>query len=581
MSADVFVCTSCGVSHAEASKFCTSCGEPMGHTVSPTDSTAGSTTRLGGAPAIPAASTAPTALASPLPPTQVLPSGAAASSASVAGAPPGASPGRKLCRPLALTVAAALLAIVVAAIGRMLLPSPPSVGAHAVDRFVVRSNDGETTRLTVMRSDGSGATPLVEGPSESVIALSAINVARVNADSDITIFRGDFFASSMPGAMILGSQQRIVLWHPTDNGVEVRSTNLDGGDQVSLGTLEAQARLVVPEVGDRVLMIDTTDEGARLRAVTLRGEATPIVAETLDVNATISPDGRHIAYWVSDDNRLVSLWATDGSVPGTLVARGLRDVGATFSADSSRLFVNRVTDSGTSFITADASGENPIVLSRSGSGTGQVARGRLIYSVTTNGATSLFTSDLRGDDRVEIVRDADDIQWRLTPARDHIIFTQQRNGRASFRMTDLRNENQQDLDRSDGGMIWFPLDNGRLLLMRHGSIGLMAISTMDMDGSDEVVLARNIAVRRIDDRGDAIVVSGQVEGRSAVYLYRSDEAMLIDDEADDYDHVAFAPDGRIVYTAIYRSGPVTYIVDQQGEQRKLVLEGDEIVASGL
>lgn len=584
MSADVSVCTSCGASHAEASKFCTTCGAPMNLAAAqPADS--GSTARL---PALqrPQPEGAASSVAAPaIPPTVALPGVAAGAAGAARTAPPPIAPTRPRTKPptrLVLVIGiAAALALLIAALGRTFLPGQSAIGGQQVDRMIVRSSDGETIKLSLMNSDGSNAVTLVEGPTESVLSMSGIDVRRVNADTDVTSYRSDFFLSNVPGATILGSQQRIILWHATDDGVEVRATNLDGGNQITLGTVELLGRLVIPEQGDRVLVIDETADGARLRVVTLGGQETEIIAEAPSVNATISSDGRHIAYWVSDENRLASLWVTDGSGPGEPVARELRNVDATFSADSSHLFVNRVTDSGTSFIATEATGENSVVLSRNGSGSGEVAQGRLVYSITSNGATSLFSSDLRGDDRVEFVRDADSLGWRLTPGRDRVIFTQVRNGRASFRVADLRNEREQDLDRSEGGLSWFPLTNGRLLLIRPTFSGQASISTMAMDGSDEVVLDRNIIVHSFDNHGDAIVVAGQIEGRSAVYLYRGEEATLIDDEADGYDRVAFTPGGQIVYTALYRSGPVTYIVDQQGKQRELIVEGDDVVASGF
>jgi hypothetical protein len=107
------------------------------------------------------------------------------------------------------------------------------------------------------------------------------------------------------------------------------------------------------------------------------------------------------------------------------------------------------------------------------------------------------------------------------------------------------------------------------------------LTTMQPDGTDEQTLKRALQISSLDARGADIVVGGEENGQAMLYLLGGKEALTLDDEADRYGQVRITPDGRIIYTADYRSGPVTYIVGRDGKQRKLLADGAAIVATGF
>jgi len=163
-----------------------------------------------------------------------------------------------------------------------------------------------------------------------------------------------------------------------------------------------------------------------------------------------------------------------------------------------------------------------------------------------------------------------------------LVFSQQRNGRFSLQISDFKHDQIQDLKRGDGPLSWRMLDNGRVMVLRYTSADSGAtISTMKRDGTDEQILKRDIQLSSTDVAGDEIVVGGQDNGRGALYLLGGKEPTMLDDEADTYSAARVAPGGRIIYTANFRSGPVIYVVDRNGKQRKLLAEDAAIVATGF
>jgi Tol biopolymer transport system component len=236
---------------------------------------------------------------------------------------------------------------------------------------------------------------------------------------------------------------------------------------------------------------------------------------------------------------------------------------------------------------ADANGRNPTTISRNGDNwVADATPDRLVYSVTSSGETSLFTAAMDGNDRIEIARGASSLTWHLTPDRKHIIFFQMRNGRSTLQMTDLRHEQTQELKRGDSGegFDWVVLANGRLLVETHegtSNVGL-TLSTMKLDGTDEQVIKRGLTnYPSTDVRGSDMVLGSQENGQGSLYLYTGKDPVLIDDEADSYDRSRFTPNGQILYTASFKSGPVIYLIDRNGKQRKPLVEDATILAAGF
>jgi hypothetical protein len=341
--------------------------------------------------------------------------------------------------------------------------------------------------------------------------------------------------------------------------------------------------MVIPDNGDRVLIVESENNTARLSLIDLRGQATELVRDAAEVDGTLAPDGKRMAYWVRGDDERYTLTVADAAGANPIeVARDLRSVFARFSSDSSRLFFSRTDDDGSSFVVTNADGQNPIVLSRTGSGRGEVANGRLIYQVSDSGEHSLFTSDLNGDDRVEIARGADELFWRLTPDRRQIIVYQKRKDRYALQISDFKHEQAHDLKRSDDPIGWVMLDDRRVLVLRHANnYSSTTLSTIQSDGTDEQTLKRALQVYSIDTRGADIVVGGVENGHGTLYLLGGEEEVTLDDEADGYSQARITPDGRIIYTANYKSGPVTYSVGRDGKQKKLLVDGAAIVAAGF
>jgi hypothetical protein len=472
-------------------------------------------------------------------------------------------------------------------------------GNKGVDRIVTlaQSRNGGTT-LVLMHSDGSGKVTLADEPGASSDTSQRqsfpngfIFAYAGKDDDELSIMH---FGESA-GATVLIQQQRILFWYPTADGMEIRSANMDGGDIVQMAHAAPVTRMIASANGDKVLLVeqDTStsnntgnDASSRLLLVSLRGQTTTLVQNILGVVGTISPDGKHVAYWQHDDSDRYKLTVVDDSGKNPVeVARDLRSASANFSSDSSKLFIVRGDDNGASFLVANADGQNPVVLSRNvESGRGEVAHDHLVYEARANGATALFTSDLNGDNRVEIVRGADQLEWKLMPDRQHIILTQQRSGRYALQISDFKHEQVQDLKRSDGLMFWRNLDNERVLVISYSDDNggrTATISTIKQDGSDEQVLKRDLQLNGIAAQGDTIVLGGQANDHGALYLFGGKEPVLLDDEADGYGLVRIAPDGRILYTASFKSGPVTYSIDRSGKQKKLLSEDAVIVAAGF
>jgi Tol biopolymer transport system component len=480
-------------------------------------------------------------------------------------------------RLLAVGAGGILLLVVV---GLVLARGLPFGRGSGVDRIVTlaQSRNGDTS-MVLMHSDGSDKVTLVDeagvGASSGgnfyvsyAFGLDALDQARGYGDR---------------GAAVLASQKRILFWYPTPDGMEIRSSDLDGGDVVKMAQASPATQMLVPAEGDKVLLVEQEQTTGRLMLMSLRGQATPLVQDALELNAVISPDGKHIAYSQRDEQGRYKLTVMDTTGANAAeLARDLRGVDMHFSADSSKLFFTRRDEEGSSFAVANADGQNSTILSRSAeSGRGDVAGGRLIYEIQSAGETSLFTSDLNGDDRIEIARGAEALFWGITRDRKQIIFTQKRNGRFALQISDLQHEQVQDLKRGDGWLLWRPLDDGRLLVTRYGADSFnsdVTISTVNADGSDEQVLKRDLQSSSVAIQGDTIVVAGQVNGQGTLVLFGGKEPVTLDDEADSYGEARIAPDGRIIYTARYNSGPVLYAVDSTGKSKKLLAEDATILA---
>jgi hypothetical protein len=225
-----------------------------------------------------------------------------------------------------------------------------------------------------------------------------------------------------------------------------------------------------------------------------------------------------------------------------------------------------------------------VILSRSADhGRGEVANGRLIYQVVEADETSLFTSDLNGEDRVEILRGATSLLWGLTPDHKQIIFLSNRNNRYALQVTALKHEQVQDLKRGDNWMFWNFLDNGRVVVRRSSADGnSMTFSTMQLDGSDEQILKRDFNAPMLDVEGNEILLGGQqAGGQAALALFGGKDPVTLDEEANSYSDARFTPDGRIIYTAQFRSSSATYTIDRNGKNKKLLFEDAAIVATGF
>lgn len=580
MATSIYFCTSCGEPQPEDGTFCTNCGTPIaagdvpsGMAGAPAMRPKG-TVRLPQAGATPAVSTGASA-ATGIPPTTALPPPPART------VKPAAAAARRLT-PRLLAIGGAALALLVVA-GFVLTRGLPFGRGSGIDRVVTlaQSRGGDAT-MVLMRSDGSSKVTLFDEPGARGGSFSGhFFVSYALGENAPEQARG----SSLHGAAVLANQQRILFWYPTPDGMEIRSSDLDGGDVVKMAQALPASGMVIPDQADKILLIEQEPNAAKLSLVSLRGQMTPLVQNAVEINGTISPDGKHVAYSQRDDQGRYKLMVVDDTGANAIeVARDLQSASMDFSSDSSKLFITRRDADGSSFLVANADGQNPIVLDRSADGgRGDVANGRLIYEVGSSGATSLFTSDLNGEDRVEIVRGADGLFWSLTPDRKQIIFAQKRGGRFMLQISDFRRDQLQELKRGDGWLFWRHLDNGRVLVVRYGSDSSsgVTISTVKPDGGDEQVLKRDMQNADVDVAGDMIVVAGQANGRGALFLFGGQEPVTLDDEADAYSSARITPDGRIIYTALFKSGPVTYIVDRNGKQKKLLAEDATIVATGF
>jgi hypothetical protein len=562
-----YFCTGCGEPQPEIGQFCTNCGEPI-DAKAVSQATAArphATIRLPqGGPAGPTPSTV-AVVGTRLPPTTAVPA-------------PGPMPASRSARPLfgrlkgravAIGGAALVLLLIAGALLTRVLP----LGNSEVDRVVLltQTRNGDTI-MALMRSDGSRKVTLVDEPGANAMSQSFFveHLLSENENDRITGY-------NMPGAAVLTRQGRIVFWYPSFEGVEIRSVSLDGDDEIKLVQGSQVKHVILPATGNQLLLVEGDNTSNRLVLIDLRGQVTTIAQDSPGVDGTLSPDGKHIAYWERDETGSYKLSVADNTGANiTEVARGLQSVSAHFSADSSKLFINQSDTDGPSFHVADANGQGVLPLSRAGSGQGDVAQGRLIFQVDNAGEASLFTSDLNGEDRVEIVRGADDLSWGLTRDRRQVIYRQVREGRFSLQVSDFNHEQTQELKRSDDFLWWLNLDDGRVLVLREGTV-----STIKLDGSDEQVLMRGIDSASIDSQGGDIVVAGQEQGNGALYLLGGDEPIQLNDEADGYGPARIMPDGRIIYTAQFNSGPVTYIVDRRGQQKKLLAEDSYVLATGF
>lgn len=577
MSAALYFCVSCGEPQPELGQFCTSCGERIeAGALQVTAARPGSTVRLSEDRGI--SKSAPATAPNSLPPTTAIPAFPARSSRRARF-----SFGR--ISPWWLAIGAGAL-VALLAVGLAVWRGLPFGGDPGVDRVIVlaQSHNGDTN-LVLMRSDGSGKITLVDQPGETGSSSSSQYQAQFYVSyNQSERGAGQIRSFGDRGAAVLREQQRILFWYPSRDGMEIRSANLDGGDVTTIAQASAATHMAIPERGDNVLLLEREKNESRLSLVDLRGKATPLIVSADEAFGIISPDGKHVAYWQRDTRGRYALTVADDIGGNTVeVAHDLHGVSANYSDDGSRLFIVRADEKGASLVVTNADGQNPIVLSRSArSGRGTVSNGRLIYEVEDAGERSLFTSDPNGDDRVEIARGAEALSWDLTPDRQQIVFVQKRNGRYLLQISDVKHEQVQDLKRNDGIITWRALDNGRLLVMRYSSnSNTTTLSTINPDGTDEQVLKRDLYLTSIDLSGDDILVGGEEDGYGVLYLLGGKEPVTLDDEANGYMQARIAPDGRIIYTAEFKSGPVSYVVDRNGKQRKLLAEDAAIVATGF
>jgi hypothetical protein len=587
MATSPYFCTSCGEPQPEIGQFCTSCGMPIdtsaagavvpagprpGATVRLPESTVGSAL-LNATVAVPAGAAPPT-----VPTPKPTPARAAGSRGGIAGR-------LTLAR---LVIGAALLALLVIVV--VLARGLPFGRSKGIDRIVTlaRSSTGDIT-LVLMHSDGSNKVTLVDAPS--ALAADSPPGLRFSVTHSLDEQLSQQARSGGDqGATILTRSGRILFWFLAADGIEIRSVDLDGGDLVKLRQASPADWMSIPASGDKLLLRETEQNSSRLLLVDLQGQKTTIVPEAAEIYGVISPDGKHIAYWQRVEQGRFTLAVADehGANP-VEVAREMQQVSADFSADSSKLFITRTDEQGMTFQVANADGQNPVTLSqavsdgRQASGRGEVANGRLIYQVRNSDETSLFTSDLNGDDRVEIMRGAESMFWNLTPDRKQIIFLSKRNGRFALQATDLKHEQVQDLKRGESWIYWSFLENDRVLVQRSSADGnSTTFSTMRLDGSDEQILKRDLNSSRVNVDGNVIVLAGlQASGQASLTLFDGNDPVTLDEEANNYANARITPNGRVIYTAYFRSSTATYTVDRTGKNKKLLFEDAAIVATGF
>lgn len=589
-----YFCTSCGNAQSKVGKFCTSCGAAIDANAvkTTTSGRTSSTTRLAeGVAGVVSGD---------------LGSTVADGGASRSGATPGV---RRSWRPrihfntwLLVSSLGMLLVVVAIATAWMQGLLPTYVGGRPeIDRVVAvtEGQDGATT-MVLMTSDGRFKVTLVDVPgfssSSQYDSLSYFPITMVRTDEHTMNF-SHAYGTDLRGAAVLAYQRRILYWYPTVDGMELYSVDLDGGDQVRLVQGQVIRSLTIAEQGNQLLLVTDfqpidprqqtsgREPTSTLSLLDLRGQTTPIVQNVLSVGGTLSPDGNHLVYWVEDEDHHFTLTAADGTGTHPVeIARDLTSASAHYASDSSKLFINRSDAQGSIFQVAEVNGQQPVTLSRSsGYGSGDVANNRLIYTVTSNNETNLFTCDLSGDDRVEIVRGTDSLGWHLTPDRTKLIYTVSRNGRTSVQTSDLKHEQAEEIKRSDGTSLnGLAIENDRVLILRSpDSESVYTISTIKLDGSDEQMLKRTGGISGIDMRGESILVTGEENDRSMLYLVGGDEPIVLDDEADSYSRAYLTPKDQIIYTAHFDSGPVIYTIDSDGKQRKMLLDNAEIVAAGF
>lgn len=468
-------------------------------------------------------------------------------------------------------------------------------GRSGVDRVALLTTKGNRITLELMNSDGSQKTTLVDVPeATSTSARISVHPMSNRQSKSLTVLVRAFANTNSPGgvgAYLLASQRRVLFWYPTDAGkvIEIRSVDLDGNDSVILARTPGSADLYIAESGDRFLLVEHHSEGARVGTADLRSHATTLADGITDAGGTLSADGQHLAYWTKNKDSTYTLNLADGSgANASIVAQGLQSVSAIFASDGSKLFISTSTNQNSQIQVVDTNGGNQVSLSYSGQiQQADVVNGRLVFSINESGETSLFTSSLSGEDKAEIVRAANMLVWIVTPDQRQLVVTQQRNGSSSLFVTDMKRDQVVELDRGDGTILPEILANGRILVWHfssnNGIDGDVTISTMQFDGSDKQAITQNInaAFSLFDITQNDLLLPYTTGGDSRLALFTAKNTVLLDEGASSYRFARLTPGDQVLFTAQFKSGPVTYIVGRDGKNRRLLAEDAQVIATGF
>lgn len=551
------VCHNCGHDLDPAQQFCMQCGAPSAQTSS--------------APSPTIAEVAPTSAVSPVV-TRIR-----------------KRPGVSL-----RVVAIGIIVLVVLAGAGVAVSRIGIFGGSGVDRVVLLTTKGSQVTLDLMHSDGSQKVTLVEVP-DSNSTSARINLYPVSnrQNKSIGVLIRTFTnpnRSGSVGAYLLAAQRRVLFWYPTDAGkvIELRSVDLEGNDSVILARTPGSADLYLAESGDRFLLVEHYSEGARVGVSDLRSHATTLVDAVTDAGGVLSPDGQRLAYWTRGKDYTYTLNIADGlGANASIVAQGLQSVKANFASDGSKLFISTTANRNSQTQVMDANGANQVTLSHSGELVqADVVNGRLIFTINDSGEASLFTSSLNGEDRAEIVRAASMLVWIVTPDQRQLVVTQQRNGSNSLFITDMKRDQVVELDRGNGMILPEILANGRFMVWHFANTGIdgnVTISTMQRDGSDKQVITQNInaAFSLFDITQNDLLLPYTTGSDGRLALFTAKSTVLLDEGARNYQFARVTPGDQVLFTAQFKSGPVTYLIGRDGKNRRLLAEDAQVIATGF